>query len=229
MSDPTSPARPPSRAAMGPKPAQLGAPPARSDPPPPPFRLQAIHVVAIVVVLLALALPVYLAWTSPSVQSAGLTGFVAIFFGCLSVLVGAWRALASRRRPHAQGLAALTAVLAAVGLLVAALGAGAAHQAAFELSSSDHALAPLDRLEQVSRAVEAARTTARLGFSTLPGFALGFLLLLLVVRARRESAPPAPTAAVSQIEPTWRVFVSLFGASALFVVALVLAIRAAFF
>jgi hypothetical protein len=213
---------------IGPKPAVFEAPPARSDPPPPPFRIKTIHVLSVLVVLLAMALPIYLAFTDESVKSAGATGFIGIFFGCLSVLLCLWRVALLRLRPQAQGIPALAAVVALLGLVTAVLGANAGYDDAAALLASDHALSLAERDAQFGALTVAARTTARLGFANLPGFAFAFLLLLLVIRKRREAAPMVPGAPGSIARPTLPVFVSLFGTSVAFFVTLVFAIRAAF-
>jgi hypothetical protein len=218
----------PSDSSIGPKPASFDAPPARSDPPPPPFRIKTIHVLAVLVVLFALALPIYLAATSERVKEAGATGFIGIFFGCLSVLLCFWRLALVRLRPQAQGLPALAAIVAVLGLSIAVIGANAGHEDAVALASSDHALSPMERVTQVAALSAAAQTTARLGFATLPGFTFAFVLLLMVIRERREAAPMVPGATSSRARPTLPVFLSLFGTSVAFVVALVFALRAAF-
>lgn len=219
--------KPTSNLSIGPKPASFDAPPARSDPPPPPFRIKTIHVLAVVVVLLALALPVYLAATSESVKDAGATGFIGIFFGCLSVLLCLWRLALVRLRPQAQGLPALAAIVAVVGLAIAVVGAHARYDDALAVASSDHALDDFQRATQIAALATSARTTARLGFATLPGFVFAFLLLLLVIRERREAAPMVPGTSSPHARPTLPVFVSLFGTGVAFVITLVLAIRAA--
>lgn len=213
---------------IGPKRAVFDAPAARSDPPPPKFQLKTIHVLAVLVVLGALAVPIYLAFTNPSIQSAGISGFVGIFFGCLSILLCLWRVLLSRLRPQAQALPALAAAFAVVGLAACVLGANAGYDAAFELVTSDHALSAADRDAQVGALTVAARTTARLGFTTLPGFAFAFLLLLGVIRARRVATPMVPGAPGPVALPTGPAFASLFAAGISFLVALVFALRAAF-
>jgi hypothetical protein len=217
-----------SDSSIGPKPAAFDAPPARSDPPPPPFRIKTIHVLAVLVVLIALALPIYLAVTSESVKDAGATGFIGIFFGCLSVLLCFWRLALIRLRPQAQGLPALAAIVAVLGLAIAVFGANAGYDDAVAVASSDHALSPSERATQIAELAAVARTTARLGFATVPGFAFAFLLLLMVIRERREAAPMVQGAGSSRARPTFPVFISLFVTSVAFLVALVFAVRAAF-
>ncbi|NUO52422.1 MAG: hypothetical protein HOV80_26540, partial [Polyangiaceae bacterium] len=159
---------------------------------------------------------------------AGATGFIGIFFGCLSVLLCIWRLALVRLRPQAQGLPALAAVVAVLGLAIAIVGANAGYDDAVAIASSDHALSPSDRATQITIVATAAQTTARLGFATLPGFVFAFLLLLQVIRERREAAPLVPGSSSPRAKPTRTVFVSLFGTGVAYLVALIFAIRAAF-
>lgn len=212
---------------IGPPPARLDAPPARSDPPPPPFRPKLIHFVAVALVLVALALPVYLLFTSDPFRRAGLAGFVAIFFACLSVIVGVARLVLTKKRPLAAGLAVLTSSIAGVGIGVAGLGGHLARATAAEIRASDHAMEPAVRAYLVAEAESGGRTSALLGLANLAGFVLGFVLLLLVIRARREAMPLVPSAAAKSSPPTAPVFAWLFGSTLLFLVGLVVAIWAA--
>lgn len=214
-------------ARIGPAPAKLDAPPAKSAPPPPPFRPKLIHFVAIALVLVALALPLYLLATSFGFRRAGLSGFVAIFFACLSIVVGAARLVTSRKRPLAAGLAILASCLGAAGLVVAGAGGHLARATAREIEGSDHAIEPALRAYQIAEAEAGGRASALLGLTNLFGFAFGFVLLLLVVRARREALPLVASAAPANAPRTGPVFAWLFGCALVFVSGLVVSIWAA--
>jgi hypothetical protein len=224
MTSEPPPSHPPMH--IGPPPARLDAPPARSEPPP-PFRPKLIHFVAVALVFVALALPVYLVATSEAFRNAGLAGFVALFFACLSVVVGVARLVTARRRPFAAGLAALASCLAASGVLSAGLGGHLARASARQIETSDHAMTLGLRLYLVAEAEAGGRTAALLGLTNVVGFGLGFVLLLLVIRARREALPLVPSEAGKNVPPTTPVFVWLFGSTVLFLVGLVVAIWAA--
>ena len=221
-----SPERPPSAPHIGPAPARLDAPPARSDAPPkPPFRFRLSHFVAVGLVACALALPIWIVVRSPAVLNAGVTGFVALFAAALSVLVGCLRLFLQSRKPTALGLAALTTLLAATGMIFAAAGGHLARAGAAEIAASDHALEPGLREFLVAEAQAGGRVSALLGLSNLVGFALGFVLLLLVVRARREGAPVV--GAGTPATATGTVFAFLFGGTVLVLGGLVGAVWAA--
>lgn len=218
--------RSPSASGVGPAPARLDAPPARSDRPPSPARRFGLsHFVAVALVVCALALPIWAVLKSAAVLNAGVTGFVALFAAALSVLVGALRLFLQRRKPTALGLAALTPLVAATGMTFAAAGGHLARARAAEIAASDHALESGLREFLVAEAQAGGRTSALLGLANVVGFALGFVLLLLVVRARREAAPVvgAGTAATA----TGPVFAFLFGGAVLLLGGLVAAVWAA--
>jgi hypothetical protein len=190
-----------------------------------PFKWTLAHVGAVLLVVAALALPIYLAVVSPTVRAAGVGGFVGLFFGVLSAMVGLVRLVLTKRSPRALGLAALGASLGGAALLVAGLLAEAMRASAETLVAGDVAHEPGMREYLLAEASSGARTAALLGLVGIPGFIGGLLLLATVLGARRVAASD-PKLKLDKPEPSSRAWLAIVGAVALFLGGVVADIRA---
>jgi hypothetical protein len=140
------------------------------------------RVIGVVVGVIGLAVPTYLAVTFDSVRSAGVAGYFALFFGVVGFIAGVLALALHRKDPRGLLLPVVSSASGALALVVAGLGAWA-------MRSVDPAALPdVDAAMQAYVAGEAqgaARTVALLGLAGLPAFAIGFLSLAWVLGSRR--------------------------------------------